>query len=231
MRQYLNALTAVFYPNVCVHCKQNNVVHAFLPLCFACASQIRNYNNTETEFKVPQTLTAVSVSVNSFCALWYFEKTKPVQSIIEHIKYGHNTQLAKQMGTLLWQHFEAHLRMLHIDAILPMPISSLRKRQRGYNQAELLGKTISKQLGIPLLNASIIRKPQQSQTRLGRSNRFYNTEGAFYVKTTAPLASKNILILDDVCTTGATLEALINTWEKNICKTIHVLVLAYTPLQ
>jgi ComF family protein len=231
MRQYLNALTAVFYPNVCVHCKQHHVIHVILPLCFACAAKVRTYTDSATEFKVPETLAALSDAVNTFSALWYFEKTKPVQTLIECIKYGHNPVLAKQMGMLLWQHFESHLRKLHIDAILPMPISNLRKRQRGYNQAELLGKVISKQLGIPLLNTAIFRKPQQSQTRLGRSHRFYNTEGAFHVKTVAPLQSKNILILDDVCTTGATLEALINTWDKNTCKTIHVLVLAYTPRQ
>lgn len=229
MRQYLNALTDVFYPNICIHCKQNKAVHAILPLCLTCTSQINAYANTKEENPIPLSLSALNGMIHSFNALWYFEKTKPVQTLIEELKYNHNPVLAKQIGTVLWQHFESHLRMLQLDAILPMPISNARKRQRGYNQAELLGKVISKQLQIPLLHSAIFRKPQQSQTHLGRSNRFYNTEGAFIIKTIAPLQSKNILILDDVCTTGATLEALINSWEKTSCKSVHVLVVAYTP--
>ncbi|QBD81949.1 ComF family protein [Ktedonosporobacter rubrisoli] len=133
----------------------------------------------------------------------------PLRACIHELKYNGNIRLAEPLGALLAQAYQAH--GLHADLIVPIPLHHERERQRGYNQANLLAQVCSARLALPLLHTLVSRvQPTKAQTHLSASERQQNVLGAF-LYTPLPsnfrLEGRKVLLIDDVCTTGATLEA------------------------
>lgn len=132
-----------------------------------------------------------------------------IQNIIHKFKYGKKSYLGKGLGILMLNNLLLTPDIFKdIDYIVPIPIHKNRKRKRGFNQAELLAKEVSKGLGIPMASNLIIRKkdtkPQSKFSPLGRKN---NLKNAFVVNNKYYLKNKNILLIDDIYTTGNTLNA------------------------
>ncbi len=101
---------------------------------------------------------------------------------------------------------ELKLKDWQLDLIIPVPIHHLKKAERGYNQSDYLAKGLSKSLNIPYSGKMIKRiKYTESQTKLKMKERALNVSNAFKVRNAEKVKGKNILIVDDVCTTGATL--------------------------
>lgn len=132
-----------------------------------------------------------------------------VRRAIHALKYDGQKRLAEPLGLLLAQAFK-HYRM-HADAIIPLPLHIQRQQARGYNQAELLARICARHLKIPCLDKLIIRRrATRAQVGLNSRERRQNVEGAFELASSFPtrsLAGCTLLLIDDVCTTGATLEA------------------------
>ena len=134
---------------------------------------------------------------------------EPLSSYIRTFKYNGNKRMARPLGTLLAQTYQR--TRLAADMIIPVPLHTERQQQRGYNQAQLLAEVCSTELGIPLHVALLTRiRTTTAQAGLPMRERLRNVAGAFVLhpKSNARVLSKsNILLIDDVCTTGATLEA------------------------
>lgn len=98
-----------------------------------------------------------------------------------------------------------------IDIIVPVPLSSGRQRERGYNQSALIAEGLSASTRVPFRNDILIRTGRsESQTRRGRYERWENVEGLFAVRDPSAIRGKHILIADDVITTGSTMEACVD---------------------
>lgn len=129
----------------------------------------------------------------------------PLQQAIHYLKYSNSRHLAAPLGEMMvsyWQdvHFPA-------DVIVPVPLHARRLRQRGYNQAALLARELGKGVGLPVLEDALLRvRDTASQVDLNAEERKENVRGAFYCPDDR-LAGKKVLLVDDVYTTGATLEA------------------------
>lgn len=99
-------------------------------------------------------------------------------------------------------------RFVHIDALVPLPLYPDKERKRGYNQAKIICDGISNVTNIPVLNNIVIRQRfTETQTRKLRTERWQNVAESFAIKNTSALEGKHILLVDDVITTGATIEA------------------------
>jgi len=121
---------------------------------------------------------------------------------IHVLKYEHVSALAEPLGRLLSTYLTQH--PLHFDLIVPVPLHPERREDRGYNQAELLAKVIAKQCGAPLNTSALVRKLNTTpQVGLNENERRRNVQGAFQCKHR--LDGLRVLVVDDVCTTGATL--------------------------
>ena len=134
---------------------------------------------------------------------------EPLRSYIHALKYNGNTRLAEPLGRLLAQTYT--LTGFQVDAIIAVPLHSERQRQRGYNHAELLAEVCASLVGVPLDNDMVRRqRATPAQVGLSASQRLQNMAGAFHCAPTymaGALRGRRILIIDDVCTTGATIEA------------------------
>src|SRR5579884_2165534 len=133
----------------------------------------------------------------------------PLRTRIHALKYEDNRRLAEPLGRLLAETYTRY--KLQADILLPVPLHPTRLRERGYNQSALLAYTCALQLGIPYRDDLLIRQRATTpQVGLSFQERLRNVAGAFQPAvtfTTEALAQRRILIIDDVCTTGATIEA------------------------
>ena len=152
----------------------------------------------------------------------------PLRSLIHALKYKGNTRLAKPLGYLLAQ---AYLSSgFRADMIIPMPLHYERERQRGYNHARLLAQVCAAEVGVALHDDIVVRhRPTRAQVDLKFQERHQNVAGAFACSpafASGMLYGRSVLIVDDVCTTGSTLEACAAPLFAAGAKAVRGLVLA-----
>lgn len=148
------------------------------------------------------------IPVQNTSACWLFEKNGKVQNILHSIKYENNKELAFFSGALYAEELKQDQAFSTCTLILPIPLHEKKLKQRGFNQSELFAKGLSKGLNIPVNSDLLTRvKETATQTRKKKFERWENVEGIFELKSKAPLINQHILLVDDVITTGATLEA------------------------
>lgn len=148
----------------------------------------------------------------------------PINKIIQKFKYNHQLQYLRLFSDLLDQ-----IKIPKIQAIVAMPISTARLHERGYNQAHLLAKIIAKKYQLPIW-APIERKNEHSQKGQSRTERLTNNiQQQFKIKDKQRITYRRVLIIDDVVTTGSSIQALTLKLEQLGCKHIHVICIAAVP--
>lgn len=140
-------------------------------------------------------------------AQFYFTKESLMQHLMHQLKYKGNRDLGTQLGRIMGEQLSRSGRF-DADALVPLPLFPAKERKRGYNQATVLCQGMAEILGIPVLD-KITTRPQhtETQTKKGRVERWKNIEGKFVLANPAAITNKKIVLVDDVITTGATLEA------------------------
>ena len=139
----------------------------------------------------------------------YFSKDSVLQNLLHQFKYKGK----KEIGFYFWQndgecYFEIRTDLRNIDALIPLPLFPSKEKKRGYNQAMILCEGMSEILHLPILKNAVIRTTAtETQTKKNRIERWQNIDGKFEVKDFTSLQNKHVLLVDDVITTGATLEA------------------------
>ena len=151
------------------------------------------------------------IKIENTASYYYFEEGGKVQNLLHRIKYNGMKEAAKVIG--LW--YGEALRNSHFsdaDLVIPVPLHASKLRKRGYNQSEWFAKGIAESMGIPLDAKSFIKtRKTESQTKKTRLQRQANVAESFTVVNIPALANKHILLVDEVITTGATLEACAQT--------------------
>ncbi len=140
-------------------------------------------------------------------ATYYFTKESLVQHLMHQLKYKGNKELGIQLGMLMGEALKKSGRFT-ADALIPLPLFPAKEKRRGYNQATVLCEGISATMHIPVWD-QVVKRPEhtETQTKKGRVERWKNMEGKFIVHDPALLQNKRLLLVDDVVTTGATLES------------------------
>jgi ComF family protein len=141
-------------------------------------------------------------------ALYYFNKHGVVQQLLRTLKYKNSISTGLFLGKELGKALAISSRFKNIDAIIPLPLHPKKEYKRGYNQAMIIAQGIQEKWPIPILEKSVIRLVDtKTQTRENRINRWENMKNIFHISNPHSLQNKHILLIDDVITTGATLEA------------------------
>ncbi len=199
-------LLQLIYPALCCHCEQP-LVGDEQHLCTACLAQIPWTHNAPIADNDVETRFIGRVPCQSAASLLFFHQSAVSQSIVHQIKYFGNIRLARQFGRLMGSELLASKRFDTVDYLVPVPLHPRRKRQRGYNQSELLCKAMSEVLGKPVITNNLVRRRYTTtQTHKNRQDRMDNMKEVFAVRRPAQFADKHILLVDDIITTGATIE-------------------------
>lgn len=150
-------------------------------------------------------------AIDCATSLFRFEKGSAYQSLLHHLKYKGAGHIGIYLGKLLGNELK-DTEYASADMIVPVPLHPKKKRKRGYNQSELIGRGVSEILDIPMKNDLLLRPVRTStQTRKNRYERAENMEGVFSISSSfQPEDQEKILLIDDVVTTGSTLEACAN---------------------
>jgi len=126
---------------------------------------------------------------------------------IVRMKYEGRPDLALPLGDLLWASIAAHRAALDDVVVVPVPLHPVRLAERGFNQSALIAACVARRLGAPFAALALARtRDTPPQTALDRQRRVENVTGAFVVRQPDPIANRTVLLVDDVRTTGATLD-------------------------
>lgn len=206
LKEIKESLLHLFFPHCCVGCG-SDLLAKNSGLCLRCLHELPPTGFELREDNPVEKIFIGRIPLQSAMAGYYFTKDSLMQRIMHEIKYKGNQDLARQMGRLLGNILQRSGRM-KADAIVPLPLFPKKQKARGYNQAELIAEGMSQMLNIPLLNKAVIRTQHtETQTHKGRVERWQNMEGKFQLHNPEQTGGKHILLVDDVITTGATLEA------------------------
>lgn len=206
IRDLKEAFLHLFFPHCCAGCGSDHL-QSHSQLCFRCLAAL-----PETLFErlpgnpVEKTFWG-RLPLQAATAHYYFTKHSMVQHILHQLKYKGNSELGRQLGRIMGLQLLQSGRF-PIDALVPLPLFPDREQKRGYNQATLLCEGIASIINAPVWQDAVIRPLYTStQTRKGRMERWKNMEGKFQLTNARQLKHQKILLVDDVITTGATLEA------------------------
>lgn len=202
MQKVLTDLLDLVFPNCCPGCGQPFVTGEKY-LCTSCELDLPMFqpNDDITDRFVGR---IEVVDARSFLKFYH---GGIVQKIMHSIKYKGDKPLGEYMGTMIINHFSADKAFENIDVIIPVPLHRSKLRSRGFNQSEILALGMAKAMGVDIDIKSVLRiRKSETQTRKTRAERWNNVSGIFRVSR-GTLQDKNVLLVDDVITTGATLEA------------------------
>jgi len=203
----INDFLSLIYPRYCEACEENLFKHEDL-LCNKCLLTLpkgRYHLQTHNELEL---LFAGRIPTISVMSLFVYQKCGRVQKILHAIKYQQQKELARFAGKLFAGENEIKNTLSGVDFVLPIPLHKNKLKVRGYNQSQLFAEGICSTLNIPLDAESLTRVRETStQTKKRKYQRWENVEGIFEVAYPTKLEGKHVLLVDDVITTGATLEA------------------------
>lgn len=206
-KKILNDIWKLFFPPCCVLCGRR-LVGSEEHLCLRCFARLprtrmhlQNDNAVEKGFwgKFP---------IRRASAYFHYAKGGDVSRLVYELKYYGNWRLGIFLGKCMGNDLLADDFFREIDYIVPVPLHDKKKRERGYNQSEMLAQGISEVTGIPVIKGLIIRRQYtETQTHKGGYERWMNVDGVFECVSEKEFEGKHILFVDDVLTTGATIVA------------------------
>lgn len=148
------------------------------------------------------------VKIEEAFSLLYFTKGKMAQQLLHELKYKRNIAIGEYLGSMMGEKMEESTRFTNIEGLIPLPLFAGKESKRGYNQAAVICRGIHRKTKTELIDKNVIRKRStETQTRKHRTERWENVQGSFTVTKPSALEGKHLLLVDDVLTTGATLEA------------------------
>lgn len=207
IRKWTDALYYLFFPHHCAGCG-NELTKSEGSVCTRCYAHMPHTGFTALAGNPVEKIFYGRLPVQAAASAFYFSKHALLQRLIHQLKYHSRTDVGLQLGRWMGLLLAQTQRFNHIQVLVPMPLYPDKALQRGYNQATILCRGMAEILGLPIEENAIQRQYYtDSQTRKGRKERWLNVEKSFVVADADKLAHKHILLVDDVVTTGATLDA------------------------
>jgi ComF family protein len=228
IRNYLNAFLHLLYPQICFGCGTDQV-EKNMPLCNQCILDLPFTDFFSINENPVEKIFWGRIPVQSAGALLFFTKDSLVQTLMTQLKYHHNKKVGILFGQLMGQAIAAEKKFEQIDLMIPIPILASKMNSRGYNQSQVIAMGIQQVWKRPIIQDVLIKKNwTNSQTKKDRKARLQQVPDLFILNQANSIEGKNILLVDDVLTTGATLEAAIETLMAGSPASVSIAVAAYT---
>lgn len=218
---------SLIYPRSCVCCDKL-LLKAEEFICNHCYVNLpRSHFEAESDSELDKIFYG-RIPLQKAGAFLLFEKSGKVQKILHSIKYNGNKALAERVGEWYGEKLKDISDFAKADCIIPVPLHAKKQKQRGFNQSEEFARGISKELNIPVINNHLVRTEFTStQTKKSKAERWENVKDKFELLHPELLKDKSILLVDDVITTGATLDACYQALSKAEGVKVSLVSMAY----
>jgi ComF family protein len=215
----LESILQLIFPNLCLNCHQS-LVTGEKHLCLYCQLELpETQYHLQKDNGVEKSLWGKIPFERAFSFL-YFNQRGITQKILHELKYRGNEDLAIYLGSLYGERLKSTQAIHGIEGVIAIPLHPIKLKKRGYNQSQAFATGLCQSLQIEDLSSQLFRrKNTQTQTQKSRSERWDNVKEIFGVKNPKLLNNKHLLLVDDVITTGATIESCVKeVIEKSNCK-------------
>lgn len=218
----------------------------FPRLCYACSSHLLRNERlvcTECLLLIPRTnfhndrdnpveqLFWGRCELERAASFSYYNRGTRIRKLIHNLKYKGIGEIGTEMGRMYGHVLKTSGFLSDIDLIVPVPLHRSKERQRGFNQSDLIADGLAASSGLPVGKKVLVRSSRtQTQTRRSRYERWANVEGIFMLVAPELVAGQHILLVDDVVTTGSTIEACVNELRKAGDVKVSMAALAATVL-
>ena len=223
LKDFLNLI----FPDCCYSC-QGVLLEKEHKICTACRANLpfTNFHRHKPQDNPITQKFFGKIPIRCGLAFLQFSKSGKVQRILHQIKYQNQPELAQMLGEWYGYELSKH-RVNNFDYILPVPLHPSKLKIRGYNQSDYFAEGLSRQMQVTWTNELLLRNTATStQTKKSRLERWKNVENVFEISQPELIAEKSVLIVDDVVTTGSTLEACAKTLLAARAKSISVAAIA-----
>jgi ComF family protein len=240
IKDTLDALASIFFPAPCWICDDPLTSASLIPVCDLCIAEMRRMDSLQCEgcgrpFGSP----VVAEAIQKLCYVcrrgaYHFEQARSyglyndaLSGAILLLKYESLKRLGAWFADRLVPIVRDEFSGVEFDAIVPVPLHPSRQRERGYNQAELIARPLAKRLGIKMATYLLVRtRPRPDKSVLTLKERWESVRGAYETRTGAKVDKLRILLVDDVFTTGATLDACARALREAGAASVHGVTVA-----
>jgi ComF family protein len=207
LKQFFIDTLHLFYPAFCLGCGSDLIKNNEL-LCLRCIISLPHTGFEKMPENPVEKIFRGRADIKAAHSEFYFSKGQVIQQLIHQLKYKGNKEAGIYLGKMMANKLLASRYFAGIDFLIPLPMFPAKEFKRGYNQATVICNGMSEVMNIPVSLDNVVRCiATETQTRKHRTERWENVAESFRVNFPALLEGKNILLVDDVLTTGATLEA------------------------
>jgi ComF family protein len=222
----LDDFISLFFPRFCLACS-GPMARGEEILCTHCITELpKTHSHLLPENQIKIRL-AGRLPLHHALAFLKFRKRGIVQHLLHQLKYNQHPEVGVRLGQAYGRELSQHGYDKHFDLIVPVPLHSTRQRQRGYNQSAKFAEGLSLAMNIPWDESVSVRtQSSETQTHKSKSERWDNVKDVFSIDSSSKVMNKRILLVDDVITTGATLEACGQHLLSKGCRQLSIACLA-----
>ncbi|MDD4777553.1 MAG: ComF family protein [Fermentimonas sp.] len=203
----LRNLLHFFLPDVCVVCERE-LLEGETGVCLNCLYKLPKTNNFKERDNRAEILMEGRIPFERIAGYCVYSKGGILQPLIHNLKYYHRKEIGLLLGRMFGEDLAGSEFIKPVDLIVPVPLHPKKKKSRGYNQAEIIALGISESTSVPLSTDNLVRVVHNpTQTKQTKTERWENVKGIFDVVDEHIYEQKHILLVDDVITTGSTIEA------------------------
>jgi len=227
LKNIISSTLHLFYPHICTGCG-SDVLEKDNLLCLECIHNLSHTGFADLPNNPVEKYFWGRTPITAAYSQFYFSKEFLIQHLIHQLKYKGDTEIGFYLGEMMGKTLLKSSRFSSVDALIPLPLYADKEHKRGYNQAAVICNGMSAIMNVPVLSGAVIRRyATETQTRKHRTERWENVKESFKVVKEKELAGKHLLLVDDVVTTGATLEACGNIILNATNARLSIATLAY----
>jgi len=222
----VRSLVEFVYPPVCFVCER------YLPdsssnVCAACWATVQTVGRTDALYNEMRDRLRASGVIDDLASAFYFEKEGTLQALIHQLKYDEMTVIGVEFGKHVAVAMARLLEKIPDADVVPVPLHSVKQRERGYNQSYYIAQGVQIVTGLSVLPHLLRRaKNTPSQTHLNRDERWANVQDAFEIARGKMVRSSSYILIDDVITTGATIQACAHVLKEHGARRVYAASIA-----